>query len=162
MATYAQMRDALVAALESVSGVGDVHNYRRLITDATAAREAFTQPFGADRIVQFADVDLASLRYDPLGWGDGDDYRMGGPVRFTVRIFRGLNDAAATGRTFAALLETAVHALSMCMRALVPRLERVSVTLVENNHRMFAFPGVGDVLAHYGELAVELPNEVVF
>ena len=162
MADYVALRIAIVTALKTVTGIGKVHAYRRLILDAQQASIAFSEDAeDGTRYVRFADVDLASGRLDPLGWGDGDDYRLGGPLAFTVRLYRGLKDADATGTAFADMVWDALLALSAVMQATTPRRERIPVSLIENSHRMFGFPGLGDVLCHYAELRVECPTEVV-
>jgi hypothetical protein len=162
MADYVALRTAIVAALEGIDGIGEVHAYRRLVLDATAAAAAFSEDAGdGTRYVRFADVDLASGRLDPLGWGDGTDYLLGGPLAFTVRLYRGLKDADETGTAFADMVWDALLALSGVMRATTPRRERIAVVLIENSHRMFAFPGLGDVLCHYGEIRIECPTETV-
>lgn len=162
MADYVELRNAIVSALEPISGIGDVHPYRRFILDAQAASDAFSEDAGdGTRYVRFADVDLSSGRLDPLGWGDGDDYRMGGPLAFTVRIYRGLKDADATGTAFADMLWDVLLALSGVMAATTPRKARIPVALIENTHRGFAFPGLGDVLCHYAEIRCECPTEVL-
>lgn len=153
MAGYVALRDALVTALETVDDIGVVHDYRRLVLTREPALAAFTTTIGGDPVVQFADVDLTSLQLVPGAW-QNVGMRMSGPVSFTVRCYRAIDDASASGRAFAVLLEAASEAIAAAFTGVEPRHERVPVTLVANEHRFFGFPGSGDVLCHYGELVV--------
>jgi hypothetical protein len=144
--SYASLRDAIVSALETVGDIGRVYSYRRLVVKSEAARQAFDY----HGRLAFADVDWSSARFGVESW----DEPLAGPVTFSVRLYHALNDAEASGITFAHKVEAAALALSTCMAHVNPRQHLIAVDVVEIDHRMFGMPGVGDVLCHYAELRI--------
>lgn len=161
MAGYAALRDAIVTQLETVANIGDVHNYERLVTRREEADTAFKAAIGADAMIQFADVSLLRIDYRLSASASATTWRYEALTTFRVRIFRSWNDADASGRLFAVVLEAALQAVVTAMSALTPRLARIEAQVTANEARMFGYPGVGDVLSHYGELIVSCPDQIV-
>lgn len=156
--THETAIDAIVTALEAVPGIGQVHPYRRFITKADEARDAFKASDDDAQRVQFADVDWSRGAYAPDDWNP----TLAGQSTVTVRLYRSLNDADESGVTFRGVVEAAAYVLSEAAGAAsVPCTTLVSVEVVTIDHRAFAFPGIGDVLVHYAELRAPLAVELV-
>lgn len=160
MAGYAAIRDAIGAGLDTLPTLGVVHRYRRYVVTADASRTAFQSAVAGQNEINFADVDWTSGRLDPSA-PVGSGMRMLGPMTFTCRFYKSLNDDEASGLVFAQLLEDALHVLAQTMVALTPRQQRVPVALDVNEHRLFGAAGIGNALVHYGEIRVTVDDQVI-
>lgn len=161
MAGYSALRDAIVTALEGVSGIGDVHNYERFITRRDEADVAFQATVGSTTMLQFADVSLTGITYRLSSSATATTWRYEADTTFRLRFFRSWNDGDASGRGFALMLEAALQAVVTVMASLTPRLARINAAITANEARLFGYPGSGDVLSHYGEIIVGCPDQVV-
>lgn len=160
MAGYVACRDALVAVLAAVANVGEVHDYQRFVVTASDATSAFKNTIDDTEMIQFADVHLVSVGYQLSSLSSATTWRYSAATQFRVRVFRSLNDADASERDFTLLLEALLRAGVTAMSGLTPHLERIEGRISENDHRIFKFPGTGDVLCHYGELLFTFPDQV--
>lgn len=162
MATYAQVRDAIAARLNTVSGIGNVQDYRRTAQTYAQLESAFTATISAQKQIRGWSIAWESGELTPSGIQGNGTMRMTGQETWVIRGYMSANDAQATDRTWSALIESVMAALTTCMAALIPRQSHVQVLLRQNVFAVFDVPGVGQqAIVHMAELAVVLHNERV-
>lgn len=161
MATYEQLRDAIVARIASVPDVGVVNDFRRGVTTYEEFARAFTTSIAGQSVLRGWTVAWEAGVLTPDGWQADGRMRLRGPATYVVRGYAGVNDAAASERDFSALVRAVMLALATCQAALTPRLSHVPVTLRQHTFLTWDVPGLGAVLAHHAEIAVEVQVEEV-
>ncbi len=162
MATYAQVRDAIVARLETVADIGNVQDYRRTAQTFAQLEAAFTATIGGQKQIRGWSVAWESAEWRPDGVTATGQMRMAGDEVWVVRGYMSAHDAGATDRVWSALIEQTMTALATCMAALSPRQSHVPVVLRQNAFAELDVPGVGTgAVVHTAEIAVTLRNERV-
>lgn len=161
MATYDQIRDAIVAQLNTIPDIGRVEDYRRHITTYADLENAYLATIGGVKQIRAVSVNWESANLRPDAWTNDGKVRMIGPAVFCARYYMSANDAQATDKTFSGLLRLIVIALVKAAFALVPRQSAIPVTLASNGYVVFGAPGVGDALCHTGEVRATFDLEEV-
>ncbi|MBV6425160.1 MAG: hypothetical protein NAOJABEB_02974 [Steroidobacteraceae bacterium] len=162
MATYADIRDAIEARLNTVANIGNVQDYRRVAQTYSQLDAAFTATIGGVKQIRGHSIAWESATWEPEGWQSAAQMRMTGDEVFVVRSYMSANDGQATDRTFSALVESMMSALVTCAASLTPRASHVPVTLRQNGFATFDVPGIGEAaIIHYAEIAVTVPNQRV-
>lgn len=160
--SYAAIRDAIVARLETVTDIGRINDYRRGITTREAFDAAFVATIDGVRQVRGWDVAWESGEYRPNGWQDDGTMRMSGTHTYVVRGYLSQNDADGSDKVMSALVVNVMRALATCKAAIEPRESHVPVTLRSNGFLTFEAPGFGGLLVNYTEIAITvLDDEVV-
>lgn len=160
--SYADRRDAIVARLLSVPERGVVLDYRKAVTTWTDFKAAFTSAIGGRQVLRGWTVAWESGTLEPNGWAPpGDRIRMTGDQVFVVRGYMGHNAQEATDRTFSALVDAVMLALSTSAAALEVRQSHVPVSVRQNGFVELDAPGVGAVLCHYAEIGLRIRDERV-
>lgn len=144
----ATIRAQIKAELESVSNIGLVHDYDRLTTtwDELLARFKTTIS-GSDQIRAW------TIQWS--GFEPGDPQAMGGAFvrfhRFVIRGYLGLDDSAATEKTFSALVEDVCDELdgSATLHSLATYFDTFWTSVPVCEARMF-----GGTLCHYAEIVL--------
>lgn len=161
MATWAAVRDAVQAEWGTVSGVGDVYNFRRYVTKAETAQSAFANVISGKTQIAFADIDLQSAPLTVNGWGDGTTWDISADVVLMGRVIRSQRDSDASGAAFGVLLWNLALAAMKATARIVgsPAMAaRQPVEIVANDLREFGMPGIGGAVCHYGEILIRVQN----
>lgn len=163
MADWAAIRDAVQVEWATATGVGDVYNYRRYVTEAEDARAAMLNTIEGKQQIAFADIDLATAALSVNGWGEVDPntWDVSADVVLMGRVIRSQKDADASGAAFGELLWKLFLGASRATARIVgtPSLAaRQPVEIVANDHREFGFPGIGKAVCHYGEIHIRVQN----
>ena len=161
MADWTEIRDAVQAEWGTVSGVGEVSNYRRYLTKTETARSELTSVIAGKTQIAFADIDLQSASLAVNGWGDADTWDVSADVVLMGRVIRSQRDSDASGAAFGVLLWNLFLSASKAIARVSsdPSLAaRVPVEIVANDLREFGMPGVGGTVCHYGEILIRVQN----
>ena len=161
MSSWATIRDAVQAEWATVSGVGDVYNYRRYITKTETARSDLVNTVSGKVQIAFADIDLQSASLTIHGWGNGTTWDVTAETVLVGRAIRSQKDGDTSGATFGVLLWDLLLAASKSVARVTgdPSLAaRVPVEIVANDLRDFGMPGIGGAVCHYGEILIRVPN----
>lgn len=108
---------AYVAKLGSITGIGHVYDYKREVRDEpTAQRLWFFEPEGRINAwsVTLADATPVTTKREPGfgGIGSGQAGRVTSGVQIAIDVVYGIDDAAASEKTFRALVWTVMHAIN--------------------------------------------------
>lgn len=145
--SQATQRTRLKTILQSVSNIGVVHDYQRFNTDYMAFINLFDTTIGGVKQLRGWTVAFGGLAStDDLPDQFDGQYVRG--YRWTIRGYMGLQDSAATEKTFAALVETVCDALDdddTLHGATYYDASKAEAPVVEE--RLF-----GSVLCHYCEI----------
>lgn len=146
----ATIRAAINTIVDGVSNVGQVHDYMRWATDRTALDAVFkTTISGTDQI--------RAWMITCTGWAQEQmEFRAASSKRGLRRDYiykiigiMGVDDSAATEKTFIAIVEDVVEALDVAQTIRAYRAPPAHLSAYE--YRM-----VGGILCHYAEITQEV------
>jgi len=159
--SYEAIRDSIVARLNTVADIGVVNDYRRGVVTYSDFASRFTTTIGGVQQIRGWDVAWESSAFDPDTWLNDGTMRLAGQQIYVVRGYMGVNDAAATDKTFSSLIRLVLRALASCKATLAPKEARVPVMLRSNAFLNFEVPGLGTTLVQHCEIVVRVRDEEV-
>ncbi len=151
MSTYSDLRDALVARINTVANIGLVHNRERYSSNWTDYLAQFASTISSQKQVRGWWVTWDGI---PAAWEDGSAFgRIAEQYVFTVRGVQGMDDSANTEGTFGDLIEAVKAAIRNQASLSVAGVESYSIIVTVPTLELRQF---GSVLCHYAELRVVL------
>ena len=144
------VRAKMKTVIESVSGIGQVHDYKRYVHDWASYKELFAK----NQKINTWEIQRVHTESDPFGGSGGREDRM---HNFVVRGFYAVSDDLASEKTFHELADLIIDAFRN-----KPDLDGVANILNFPITADFTDTMFGGVLCHVAEINISVSERNLF
>ena len=147
-------RAAIKAVLDGVSNIGQVHDYQRFSRNLSDYFDQFKTTISSANVIRGWTVALQSADTEYVSPPGDNDYLVRRNYTYKVRGYIGHNDADATEKTAAALVETVLNALDS--DTTLHNEQAFFGQLISAQLDVFELREFGNYLVHYAEITQQV------